>query len=171
LYHEGFLRSASDLAAVNFSSHFVVSAPREQCTRIEAELGARDITCQRLAVSFAFHSRWIDSARSAFECFMEPIQIGSCKLPMVCCDQAAILSDLQRGYFWDVARHPIRFPAAITELERGGPYRYVDVGPAGTLATFLKYVLANTSGSTVHTLLSPYGHDLRNWDLLTARGS
>jgi bacillaene synthase trans-acting acyltransferase len=167
LYGESFLRDSCDLAAVNFPSHFVVSAPHQRRARIEAELDARTIPWQRLAVSFAFHSRWIDAARTHFETYMQSIPVGSCKLPLVCCDQAAVLGTLHSSYFWDVTRRPIRFREAIAALERRGRYRYVDVGPAGTLATFLKYLLADSSRSTVHPILTPYGHDLRNWDLLT----
>ena len=74
LYEQPFLRSASELASVNFASHFVVSAPRERCEGIERELSQRGIPFQRLPVSFAFHSRWIDPARNAFEAFMEILE-------------------------------------------------------------------------------------------------
>jgi hypothetical protein len=47
-------------------------------------------------------------------------------------------------------------------LEEQGPRRYIDVGPAGTLATFLKYGLPATTESTVHAILTPYGFDEKN---------
>ena len=168
LYDEQFLRSACECAAVNFSSHFVVSATQAQCTSIQTQLDAREIPWQRLAVSHAFHSRWIDNARVPFETFMKSVPLRSGTLPLVCCDRAAPLAKLHHSHFWDVARHPIRFPEAIARLEQTGPHRYVDAGPSGTLATIMKYVLTRTSRSVVQATLTMYDDDLRNWSLLTS---
>jgi bacillaene synthase trans-acting acyltransferase len=169
LYDEKFLRSTCECAAVNFSSHFVISATQAQCTNIQNQLDSRDIPWQRLAVSHAFHSRWIDEARSHFESSMKSVPLKSGTLPLVCCDRAATLSKLHSAHFWDVTRHPIRFPPAIAGLEQKGTYRYVDAGPSGTLATIMKYVLPSGSRSVVHATLTPHGDDLRNWALLTER--
>lgn len=167
LYDEPFLRSTSDCAAINFSSHFVVSTTQAQCANIQKRLGELAITSQRLPVSHAFHSRWMDDARSHFQAFMKSVRIRPGILPLVCCDRATTLASPHPGHFWDVTRHPIRFPAAIAGLERNGAYRYVDVGPSGTLATILKYVLPSESRSVVHATLTPYGDELRNIAMLT----
>ena len=55
---------------------------------------------------------------------------------------------------------------AIAELESTGPYRYIDAGPAGTLATFLKYLLPKTSKSTAHAILSPFGSEQKSMEAL-----
>jgi bacillaene synthase trans-acting acyltransferase len=80
----------------------------------------------------------------------------------VCCDQTAILLDLPEKYFWNVVRHPIRFRETIALLEQRDICRYIDVGPAGTLATFLKYGMPSTTKSIVHAILTPFGFDSRN---------
>lgn len=163
LFEEEFLGGRSELAAVNFSSHFVVSARREELAEIEAALSRRDVGFQRLAVAFPFHSRWMDPAREPFEAFMRGVRCRPGRLPLVCCDQAAALSDLPEGYFWNVVRRPIRFRETIARLEQGGARRYVDVGPAGTLATFVKYGLPAHSASVAHAILTPYGRDQKNF--------
>ncbi len=163
LFDEEFLGGRSELAAVNFSAHFVVSAPRRELAEIEAALAARDIGFQRLAVSFPFHSRWMDAARAPFEACMRSVRCAPGRLPLWCCDQAASLDDLPEGYFWNVVRRPIRFRETVARLEQGGARRYVDVGPAGTLATFVKYGLPAASASSVHAVLTPYGRDRKNF--------
>jgi len=168
LYEEEFLSAHSELAAVNFPSHFVVAARQAQFEEIEAGLKKRNVTCQRLPVSFAFHSQWIDDAKAPFESFLQSIRYKTGKLPLMCCDQAENLANLPDNYFWNVTRQPIRFREAIAELERRGAYRYIDVGPAGTLATFLKYGLPTESPSKMHAILTPYGRDLQNLAALTA---
>ena len=168
LFAEEFLRGRSELAAVNFSSHFVVSAKRTDLAEIEIALKQINVAYQRLPVSFPFHSRWIEKAKPGFVSFMRSIPCGPGRLPLVCCDETATLSNLPADYFWDVVRRPIRFREATARLEREGARRYIDVGPAGTLATFLKYGMPATTRSTVHTILTPFGTDVRNFAAVSA---
>lgn len=168
LFEEEFLGGRSELAAVNFASHFVVSARRSDLAELEAVLKERKIGHQRLPVSFPFHSQWIEQARAPFESFMQSIRFKEGTLPLACCDQTKWLSGLSGNYFWDVVRRPIRFRETTAQLEREGPRRYIDVGPAGSLATFLKYGLPATSKSTVHAILTPFGFDQKNLATLLA---
>jgi bacillaene synthase trans-acting acyltransferase len=168
LFLEGFLHEFSELAGVNFSSHFVVSCPQMHLKEIESALKARNIVHQRLPVSFAFHSRWIDEAQWTIETIMRSVHYRTARLPMMCCEEVELLSSLREGYFWRIARNAIRFRDAVLKLEQAGSYRYIDVGPAGTLATLLKYSLSPTSPSTTHSVLTPYGRDTENLASLLA---
>jgi acyl transferase domain-containing protein len=162
LFSEQFLSAQSELAGINFSSHFVVSAKHQALGEIESALRQRGITYQRLAVSFAFHSRWIGEAQAPLESYMRSIQRRRGRLPLVCCERADALSELSEEFFWLFVRQPIRFRDTLAQLERSGPYRYIDVGPGGTLATFVKYGLPAASRSTAHPILTPYGQDQKN---------
>jgi acyl transferase domain-containing protein len=166
LYEQDFLRVYCELAAVNFSSHFVISARLAELAEIETILRERNIVYQRLPVSFPFHSRWIETAKASFESFMGSVERRPNQIPLVCCDQATTVSELSGDYFWNVVRRPIRFRETTERLEKQGAHRYIDVGPAGTLATFLKYGLPANSSSTVHAVLSPYGCDQKNFAAL-----
>jgi acyl transferase domain-containing protein len=168
LFAEDFLNDRSELAAVNFSSHFVISARHAELAEIEAVLRRRNIHYQRLPVSVPFHSQWIEKANAPFESFMRSIRRNRGRLPLACCHQTAVLSDLPDGYFWDVVRRPIRFRETIARLERQGARRYIDVGPSGTLATFLKHMTPATAKSTAHAILTPYGFDRKNLAALSA---
>ena len=166
---EPFLHAHSEMAGVNFDKHFAVAAGQLDLDAIEAELKRRGIAHQRLAVSFAFHSRWIDNAQAQFCAFMHSVPLKPATRPLVCCDRAAALgSTLPDDFFWSVVRRPIRFRDTIAGLERQDSYRYIDVGPSGTLATFVKYALPDGSASTAQAVLTPYGHDRRNLDALLA---
>lgn len=167
LYGEDFLSARSELAAVNFSTHFVISARQMDLSEIEAVLSRRSVSYQRLPIAYPFHSRWIDPAKAPFTSFMKSIECRQGRLPMVCCDRTTVVSDLSGDYFWDVVRHPIRFRETAARLQQEGVRRFVDVGPAGTLATFLKYGLSATSAN-VHAILTPFGADQKNFDALVA---
>jgi acyl transferase domain-containing protein len=166
MYGQSFLCEKSELAAVNFASHFVVAATAGRLAEIEASLRKQGLAHQRLPVAFAFHSRWIDQAKESFNSSMRSTRCTRGNLSMMCCDHVSILDALPEEYFWNVTRNKIRFHDAIEELERTGLHRYIDVGPAGTLATFLKYGLARTSKSTFHPILTPFGHDQKNLAML-----
>jgi acyl transferase domain-containing protein len=173
LFAEDFLQQHSELAGINFASHFVVAARQERLAEIEAGLKRRNVTHQRLPVSRAFHSQWIDEAQAPFKSFMRSVRLKRGHLPLVCCDRAVTLSDLPQDYFWSVVRRPIRFHDTMMALEHDTDasqtaQRYIDVGPAGTLATFLKYGLPTTSRSTMHSILTPFGQDQKNLATLLA---
>lgn len=167
--------AGSELAGVNFidihgASHFAVSAIEPDLAKIESALRERNVTHQRLPVSFAYHSRWIDEARSPFESFLQSgfkVLTGATgKLPLVCCEQAIALESLPEHFFWRVVRGAIRFPATLKFLERSGPYRYVDVGPSGSLANFVKYGLPANSASTAMPTMTPFGAVRKNLAVL-----
>ncbi|WP_026132495.1 MULTISPECIES: acyltransferase domain-containing protein [unclassified Janthinobacterium] len=154
------LREQCEIASFNFPGHFVIAAQRDSLAPIQAALRERHLTFQTLPVSFAFHSRWIDAARPCIERNLAALPRKPALIPMVCCARAGVLTQLPQNYFWNVAREPIRFQQTIAELEKSAPYRYLDLGPAGTLATFLKYTLPPGSASTAHAVLSPFGGEL-----------
>ena len=106
--------------------------------------------------------------RPMIESFMRSIRLKRGRLPLACCDQSTILSDLSDDYFWNVVRRQIRFRETIERLEKDGARRYIDLGPSGTLATFLKYVAPATTRSTAHAILTPYGSDRKNLAALLA---
>lgn len=172
LFEEDFISRHSELAAVNFASHFIISAKRTELAQIEATLKQRHIVYQRLPVSVPFHSQWIDHAKTSFGAFMRSIHCKQGRVPLICSDRATAVSDLPADYFWDVVRNPIRFREAATRLDQERARRFIDIGPAGTLATFLKYSLPKTTRSTVHAILTPFGVDQKNLSaLLSSNGN
>jgi acyl transferase domain-containing protein len=147
------------MAGVNFDRHFVVAADLAGLKAVEQFL-ARDITYQRLAVSIPFHAPLIDPSKLHFLNYMQQQNILPARIPMICCMNASITTQLPSFYFWQVIREPIQFMDTIAALESKGSYQYIDVGPSSTLATFLKYNLKPNSKSTVQAIMSPYGQEL-----------
>lgn len=169
LYDEAaFLHARSELSGINFDKHFAVSCAPSDLAAIEQELKQRAIACQRLDVSYAFHSRWIDPAAEAFLADIRDLALAPGAGLVACCAKARTLSRLSPGDFWDAVRQPIRFRDTIARLETDGPCRYIDVGPSGTLATFVKYALPAASRSTTHPILTPFGQDTKHLASLLA---
>ncbi|WP_256080284.1 ACP S-malonyltransferase [Massilia sp. YIM B04103] len=161
-YLRSGLQDICELAARNFSGHSVLAMPLDQLARVENHLRQNGLAFQRLDVEFAFHSRWIDAARQPYLDYLQSLHFQPAAIPLACCASAGTLQALPSDFFWTVARAPIRFHDTVQALEAQDSYRYIDVGPAGTLATFLKYGLPAGSSSQIHTLMSPFGSDSGN---------
>ncbi len=160
------LHDHADLAAANFDAHFVISTSEEYLDEISAVLLNEDVTFQRVAVSYPFHSRWIDNVKEAALEVLGTLHYRRPSVPIVCCARTAALDAVTPECIWNTVRKPIEFERTIVELERRGSHDYVDVGPAGTLVTFLKYALPPTSASRKYPLLSPFGRELENYKKL-----
>lgn len=165
------LRRNSDIAAVNFDSHFVVSALDEHIEEITAVLLRENLTFQKVAVAYPFHSRWIENVRDVAMEILGTMRHRRPTIPLVCCAQTSAVEAVTPEIIWSSLRRPIEFERTVAALEKCGPHQYVDVGPAGTLATFLKYALPSTSASSAYPVLSPFGAELKNYrKLVPGRG-
>jgi trans-AT polyketide synthase, acyltransferase and oxidoreductase domains len=162
------LLALCELGANNFAKHSVISLPERNVAAVETYLHRYGMAFQRLAVSFAFHSRWIDSAEQRYQEFLRTLQHRQGNLPIVCCATSKLLHALPISHFWSVVRDPILFLQTISLIESQESYRYIDVGPSGTMATFLKYALPIDSASQIHQVMSPFGSDMDRLTALTA---
>lgn len=163
IYERSDLSDYCEIASYNFHNHFVVSAIRDNVPRIEEFLRAQSILFQPLPISFPFHSRWIEEAKPPILNALESLPNRKTAMPVICCALADRMQEITGQHFWTIARRPILFQQTIESLERKDSYRYIDVGPAGTLSTFLKYLLPpNASSSSSAATLTPYGRDMEN---------
>lgn len=168
LFASAFSRDEADLAAVNFDSNFVLATRAAHAPAIEQTLSAHDAPFQRLPVSFAFHSRWIDPVAPQLRQASAALAGRRLALPLACCAHRQVLTELPQEYLWQVARQPVLFADTLLGLEATGPHAYVDVGPAGTLANFAKYALPRGARSTVFSILTPFGRDQANLGAVVA---
>jgi bacillaene synthase trans-acting acyltransferase len=161
------MREQTTLAGVNFDSHFVVSGPAKNLEAVERCLRENGISYQRLAIRFAFHSEAIDIARDSFLDFCETLpEFKQPQLTYFSGMTARFLRPIPRSYFWDVVRQPMKFYEGLTCLEREQSSVFVDCGPAGTLATFLKYALPPHSRSTCFSTMTTFHQGTRNIQIL-----
>jgi acyl transferase domain-containing protein len=155
--HEGNTPLGCQIASYNYKEHFVLSAPRPILLAAQATLTQRNILSQRLPISLPFHSQWIDAGEKDCLAAMQGIHMQRPQIHISCCRSSQSLTTLSPDYFWRVARDPVFFERTIEMLEHEGPWLYIDLGPSGTLATFLKYILPATSRSQYAGILSPFG--------------
>ena len=117
-------------------------------------------------MSFAFHSAGIDPAGESYGDFLQSLPRRAPQLPLICCATATERVDIPKNYLWTVVREPIRFRQTIAALEARQAWTYLDLGPSGTLATFVKYNLSAQSASDVFSIMTPFGRDVSNLNQL-----
>ncbi len=156
------LYARTELAAVNMPNHFVVAGHGDDIDDAKRFLDEQGVVCQLLNVSYAFHSRHIHVLRPQFLAALEATQIRPGQLPIICSARTEMVREFSHEDLWNIAVKPIRFKESVALLESQGNHHYIDIGPSGTLATFVKYCLSQDSRSTIHTILTPFGNEVPN---------
>lgn len=167
-YDDQFLRDNSEVAAINFDSHFVISVDGDRIDDVENHLGARGILFQRLPVNYAFHSRWIDGLETHAKVALASLPLRPATIPFACCAHARTFTRLPADYVWTLLRRPILFRDTVRNLEAAGDYTYIDVGPSSTLATFVGYLLPHAR-ARVSKIMDPFGNDEANLSAILFR--
>ena len=154
------IRENTTLAAINTEEHFVISGTMANLRRVERYLGEQRITCQMLPVKHAFHSPLMDSLAPSYMPVLERSLFNPPKIPLVFCSQANHVEIVVADSFWGSIRGPIRILETMGELESRSSYRYLDIGPSGTLANFAKLNCLSTSNSSTLSCMNPFANAL-----------
>jgi trans-AT polyketide synthase/acyltransferase/oxidoreductase domain-containing protein len=161
LYHRTpLLHENCSLAGVNYDEHFVVAGDRPAIEAAERYVAAHDILHQKLPVAFGYHSGNIDPAMSALVESEGRVVKRRPALSWVSCCLGGEVEHPGRHHFSRVARNPILFREAVQDVRRrfpGETLHWLDVGPSGTLANFVK---KNLDGDAkTYAVMSPFGKD------------
>lgn len=155
------------LAGINYASHFIVSGDNIALDELEKYLKANKKLYQRLSVSHAFHSYLINPAEDKYLSFIDNISFNAADIPVISCCTTGLQNEYDKQLFWDIVRNPICFSDTMIKFQEFNGsyenYNFIDSGPAGTLATFIKYLLGGQiPGENIFSILTPFNQDLNN---------
>ncbi|MFJ9818699.1 ACP S-malonyltransferase [Streptomyces sp. NPDC101151] len=160
---------ACEVAARNYPGSFVVAGPEDELARAEAELAAAGVLHLRLPVEYGFHSRLIDEVADACRGAFDHVPLSPPRVPWVSCVDGALVDRVSVEHFWHVARQPIDFERAMATLRARGDFRYLDLGPSGSLHNFVRQLLPPATRSESLPLLSQFGKDTDLFDAVRGR--
>ncbi len=148
------------LASDNFSGHFTLSGSLETLKGIEQLFQEKNITSFLLPVKAPFHSPLILQAESNFKYFMSEMntELGD-KCELISSIRNMPVKSLTSDYFWEACVGYSNFNKSISYLESMGSCLYIDLGPSGSNATFVKYNLSSESQSQTFQIMTPYKGD------------
>jgi bacillaene synthase trans-acting acyltransferase len=158
----------SELVAVNYQSHFIISGDREKLVNVEEYLKSREVLFQTLPVRYGFHSSNIDPVEGEYKQFLGKFLLKKPNVPIISCLNEQV-TEFYPDHFWNVIRQPIYFQKVILKLEQDCQLHYIDLGPSGTLANFVRNNLRKDSLSQVYDVLTPFGQDTKKLERLKER--
>lgn len=161
LSHRADLLAGVEVAARNFDGHVVLAGGAAALEGCRVALEAEGAICSRLPVAHAFHSAAVDGAREAFAARCAGLRLRAPRVPLASCAAVRVLDRVDLAHLWRIVREPVGFAETVRMLETGGARHYVDVGPSGTLASFVAHLLGPSVRERVSATLSPAGGDLR----------
>ncbi|WP_151757736.1 acyltransferase domain-containing protein [Dictyobacter vulcani] len=161
-YAETSIHEYSELTSINYPSHFVVSVDKKKLAIIIEFLKEKNIIYQLLPVCYGFHSSLVEPAEKAFKHFVQTKSYQRPAIPFVSCLAGEKLTEVSNDFFWNIVRKPILFQEAIQYLEKQHECIYVDLGPSGTLANFLKHSHAGNFTGRCYPIMTPFKQELRN---------
>jgi bacillaene synthase trans-acting acyltransferase len=148
------------LAGDNFKNHFTLSGSVENLDAFQIVLNDRKASYLRLPVNYPFHSPLIETAKQGFEYYVATIPAFRKANPgFISGVRGVEMNTLPGNYFWEVVSSYTDYAVAIRYLERKNSFLYIDLGPSGTCANFVKFNLDSGSGSKVFPLLTPFKNE------------
>ena len=119
------------VAAYN-GANTVLSGPAEDLERAVTELAAKDVRCDWLDTSHAFHSALLDPILDEFEAYLGRFELGSPLRTLVCNRTGGTVAknvDLDSQYWRRHARQPVDFAKSVRTLAELGCGTLLEVGP------------------------------------------
>lgn len=154
------------LSSINFDRGFVIAGDDQAVVKLQHYLSERAIICQKLPVNCAFHTEFMEPLRSAFLTTLGKTHFQAPTIPIVSALTASQVEQIDDEHLWQVVREPVNFAGAVRHLLREQDCQFIDVGPSGTLATFVKYMLPPNSASNFIETLNQYGKDIKTFEKL-----
>lgn len=167
-YEQSVLKEYVHLAGINYNEHFMIAGKKNSLEKAHRFLKLSDKTFISLPVNYAFHSPEITQAQIPFESyFKKSVQLKNSSIPLVSSLTGQPLEKIDCSHFWNVVYEPLNFQNVISILESNFNNLFVDLGPSGTLATFIKYNLLKSSSSLAMPLLTPFHNGKKNLEQLS----
>ncbi|MSU64345.1 MAG: acyltransferase domain-containing protein [Pedosphaera sp.] len=135
----------------NSSRQTVVSGATDSVARLRQVCADRNIRCQQLPVSHAFHSDIVAPAAAAFRSALESATLQHLTGRVISTstgDEIAADTDLKELLAQQI-RRPVRFLDAVQKANALRPALWIEVGPGGVLTSFVRNILGADS---VHCL-------------------
>jgi bacillaene synthase trans-acting acyltransferase/trans-AT polyketide synthase/acyltransferase/oxidoreductase domain-containing protein len=160
------LAGEGEIGCINAHNHFVVSLPVDRLPTLGRWLDGREIQWVRLPVRYGFHSSLVDAAATGYADLARGVTFRPGTLPIYSAHLAARVQRFDGDHFWRVARGLVRFRDLATNLWAERPRRFVDCGPSGTLAAFLRLHLGAAAPAV--PAMNQFGRNLDTFAKATA---
>jgi acyl transferase domain-containing protein len=154
------------VSARNFERHFVVSGLTDSIAAVERQLRGEDIAFQRLPVLYPFHTPLMDSLEEYCAGPLRSLPFAASATRLFSARGEEVTDAQPAEALWRALRETVSFPEVVRSLERQGAPIYIDCGPSGTLATFVKYNLPPDQRSRCVAIMTPFDGNVERLNAL-----
>ena len=158
-----------EIAAHNFPGNFIVTGLVAPVKRLERFLAGLKISTIELPVAYPFHSSRMSGIATPLLEVARQVSFGTPQIPVLSAQSGEPITVFSPEQLLEAMRCCVDFGATVSKLEDSGPYLYVDLGPSGSMATTVKYNLAEHSRSEILAIVTRFGQESRNLDRLSSR--
>ncbi len=156
------------VTARNFDKHVVITGSVLAIQRLREALARDGVLHQLLAVNFGFHTEMLEPLEARVTELAQALDFDRLRIPFVSCLDGTVFddeADIEHWpqHLWSMSRHPVAFDTTVQGLLRRGDFHFLDVGPSGTLATFVKYLCPTPNNSTFGDVINPFGRDSQTY--------
>lgn len=144
-----------DLAAVNGPGLSVVSGPDAALDRFAERMAAREVECQRIAISIAAHSRLLEPVLGEFRAYLASIPLNAPQIPIISNRSGLPLTAAEAtspDYWVAHLRGTVRFADGIAHLAQVPGRVFVEVGPGRAMQAMTKAHPAVAANQVISTL-------------------
>ncbi|WP_353142810.1 SDR family NAD(P)-dependent oxidoreductase [Paracoccus sp. (in: a-proteobacteria)] len=144
-----------DLAAVNAPGLSVVSGPDAMLDRFAEKMAAREVECQRIAISIAAHSRMLDGILAEFRAYLAGIALNPPQIPIISnrSGQPLTVAEATSPDYWVAhLRGTVRFADGISHLAQVPGRVFLEVGPGRAMQAMAKAHPAVAANQVISTL-------------------
>ncbi|CAM4460002.1 MAG: D-alanine--D-alanyl carrier protein ligase [Legionella sp.] len=167
---------AIELALHNASNHCVASGSAAEISALIQHLSSLGKHYQKLQVSHAFHSRFMESVERPFKEMLTNISLSAPTIPIISNVTGTWLSKEEAtnpDYWYRHMRHTVNFCGGLHTALADTRSFFIEVGPGRSLSTFLKEVAGRElTGISMTQILAHYPAQPRDYQqLMSALGA
>jgi acyl transferase domain-containing protein len=150
------------LTGHNFPKNFVVTGLPADIATLQQALAENKVIMQELPVRYGFHTPLLDPLADKVKQLAGGINFGAIDIPIISAVDGERKNAVDAEELWRITRQPVHFEQTLLAMLQSGDYTFVDVGPSGTLAAFVKYTMMPGSGSLALQTINRFGNDLES---------
>ncbi len=130
-----------DIASLNAPALTAVSGPQAALDKLETRLLKQDISCQRIAIDIAAHSRMLEPILAKFGAYLRSIKLNAPTLPFLSNRTGKLITETQAtdpDYWVQHLRNTVNFADCITTLSQQPRRIYLEMGPGKALGSLTR---------------------------------
>jgi bacillaene synthase trans-acting acyltransferase len=150
------------LSGKNFDGNSVFSGTRVDVDELQKNLKKVNVAFHRLPINYAFHSPLMSQHKDDILAMAKSLSINDISIPILSSVDSKPIYTLGEKHIWNILFKPVQFAKTIKTLIKQEDSIFIDVGPSGTLATFIKYLSDENDQPITSDTINQYGKNCQS---------